>query len=321
MIFTSCLQTSIPYEKIEILGEGTYGKVYYARNKLTGEAVALKSVNIEKEKNGVSLTSLREVRILKQCKHENITLLKEIVLDSSNERIYLVLEYCELDMLKLIQWIPRPLSDSEIKGFLLQLITGVSYLHEHSIIHRDLKPSNLLIKIGTLKICDFGLGRSFNVCYKSTVSPKVATLWYRAPEVILSTGNYDMSIDMWSIGCIYAELVKRKPIFPADSEIEVLVLICNHLGSPNLETWPNFNRIPYSESLTFKLNPYNNLQTYFPELKCHGLDLLTKLISWDPRTRYLAQKAKFHPYFVFESPTPKKSFDMPDYFPIILKKN
>merc|ERR1712070_1276605 len=114
-----------------------------------------------------------------------------------------------------------------------------------------------------------------------------------------------MSIDMWSIGCIYTELVKRKSIFPADSEIEVLALICNHLGSPNLETWPNFNRIPYSESLTFKLNPYNILQTFFPELKCHGLDLLTKLISWDPRIRYVAQKAKSHPYFVFESPTPK----------------
>jgi len=213
----------------------------------------------------------------------------------------------------------QPFSDSEIKGIMSQLISGVFYLHQRWITHRDLKLSNLLLKTGTLKICDFGLGRYFRPFYENVYTPKVVTLWYRAPEVLLGAGQYDEAIDMWSVGCIFAELIKRKPLFPADSEFEAICLICDLIGFPNEELWPDLNRLPLMESSKFKLYSTNYFRVFFPELKEHGFDLISKLLTWNPRHRLTAWESLLHPYFMSELPNPKRPEDMPT-FPLLNNK-
>merc|ERR1711939_1158434 len=141
------------------------------------------------------------------------------------------------------------------------------------------------MKMGTLKICDFGLGRRFKPFYNSNYTPKVVTLWYRAPEVLIGTGNYNESIDMWSVGCIFAELIKRKPLFPADREIEVLSMISELLDYPNIINWPELMRFPLRESLKPKNYSPTHLHAIFFELKEQGINLLTSLIVWDPSIR------------------------------------
>lgn len=303
--------TSELYEKLNVIGEGTYGKVYRIRNKLSGEQLALKKLKIEKEKDGIPVTSIRELRILKKCTHNNIVVLREVMFDSHFDSIFLVFEYCELDMAKLIDRMSRPFSESEIKGILVQLISGLCYLHKHWIIHRDLKLSNLLMKMGTLKICDFGLGRRFKPFYNSLYTPKVVTLWYRAPEVLIGTGNYNESIDMWSVGCIFGELIKKKPIFPADTEMEALSKICKLLGYPDAKTWTDLIRIPGFESLKSKYCPTTQFDSIFFELKEQGIDLIKRLLVWNPHKRLSARRALLHNFFKRGRPLPKKSEDMP----------
>lgn len=295
------------YEKLQVLSDGFYGKVYRAREKLTGNIVVMKKV-----KESIRNTTYRELLILQTCQHVNIVALKEVLLGRRDNRIYLVTENCEYDMANLISCMPRPFSDSEIKGLLHQLISGVAYLHQRGICHRDLKPSNLLLKAGTLKICDFGLARHLQPHLHLEYTPQVVTLSYRAPEVILRPRQYDEAIDMWSIGCIFPELLKGKPLFPANCDIEALSLMCELLGSPDQELWGNL-------TLTFSNKPHNRIQSTFPELKAQGLALLTTLLSWNPKSRCTAQQALCHPYFTFESPTPKR-FDNAT-FPIVLEKN
>merc|ERR1711998_48368 len=191
----------------------------------------------------------------------------------------------------------RPFSESELKGILMQLMLGLNYLHKRWIVHRDLKPSNLLIKAGVVKICDFGLGRRYKPFYASIYTKKVVTLWYRAPEVLVGIGNYTESIDIWSVGCIFAEIVKRKPLFAADGEMEVLSKMCELLGLPNEKTWPDLIRLPQMEGQKFKIHPNPHIRAIFSELKVPGIDLLTKLIVWDPIRRFSAKTALHHKYF------------------------
>jgi cyclin-dependent kinase 10 len=305
-----CFKTSDKFEKLCVIGEGTYGKVYRVRSKHTDEQFALKKLKIEKEKDGIPVTSLRELRILKRCSHPNIVGLKQVIFDPSINNIFLVFEYCEVDMVKLIDRMPRPFSDSEIKGIIVQLLTGLNYLHRQWIIHRDLKLSNLLMKAGVLKICDFGLGRRFKPFYNSIYTPKVVTLWYRAPEVLLGTGFYNESIDMWSVGCIFAELIKRKPLFPADNEMEALSMICELLGHPNQKTWQNLIRFPFLEILDLQNHHDIYFRNLFMELKEQGIDFLTRLIAWNPCKRLSARTALLHKYLKYTRPLPKKSEDM-----------
>jgi cyclin-dependent kinase 10 len=236
--------------------------------------------------------------------------LKEVVLDPNDDSIYLVFEYCEYDMATITSSMARPFSESEIKGIMSQLISGVFYLHQRWVTHRDLKLSNLLLKTGTVKICDFGLGRYFKPYCESAYTPKVVTLWYRAPEVILGVGQYDEAIDMWSVGCIFAELIKRRPLFPADSELESVSLFCELIGLPNDKLWPELVRLPLMESSKFKPNLQNYFRTMFPELKEQGFDLITKLIMWDPKARFTAWESLYHLYFIKEHPRLKRPEDM-----------
>lgn len=224
---------------------GTYGVVYKARDLANnGRIVALKKIRLEAEDEGVPSTAIREISLLKEMKDANIVQLFNIV-HADGHKLYLVFEFLDVDLKKYMEALPvkdggrgKPLpegsastvhtlgmTESVVRKFMMQLCQGIKYCHSHRVLHRDLKPQNLLInKEGNLKLADFGLARAFGVPLR-TYTHEVVTLWYRAPEILLGGRQYSTGVDMWSIGCIFAEMCTRKPLFPGDSEIDEIFKI------------------------------------------------------------------------------------------------
>ncbi|CAM8960663.1 hypothetical protein QQ045_005707 [Rhodiola kirilowii] len=284
------------YEKVEKIGEGTYGVVYKARDRVTNETIALKKIRLEQEDEGVPSTAIREISLLKEMQHCNIVRLQDVV--HSEKRLYLVFEYLDLDLKKHMDSCPEFSKDPlTIKMFLHQILRGIAYCHSHRILHRDLKPQNLLIdrRTNALKLADFGLARAFGIPVR-TFTHEVVTLWYRAPEILLGSRHYSTPVDVWSVGCIFAEMVNQRPLFPGDSEIDELFKIFRVLGTPNEETWPGVNSMPDFKS-AFPKWPAKDLATVVPNLDPAGLDLLSKMLCYDPSRRVTARSALEHEYF------------------------
>ncbi|KAE8123954.1 hypothetical protein FH972_018867 [Carpinus fangiana] len=303
------------FEMINKINEGTYGIVYKAKDKKTGQLVALKKVKmgIEKE-GGFPLSSLREINILSSFNHPSVVGVKEVVLDDFGT-VFMVMEYMEYDLRALLEVMKQPFSISEVKCLMLQLLEGVKYLHENWVLHRDLKTSNLLVsKEGELKICDFGLSRQYGSPLKP-YTPVVVTLWYRAPELLLGTKQYSTAIDMWSVGCIMAELVAKEPLFPGKNEVDQLGKIFQILGAPNEEIWPGLKKLPgvrpnikQMHNLLRKKFPARSF-TGSPVLSNLGFDFLNKLLSYDPDKRITAEAALKHDWFR-EVPLPRSDFKL-----------
>ncbi|XP_078441447.1 protein kinase superfamily protein isoform X2 [Wolffia australiana] len=307
------------FERMNKIDEGTYGVVYRAKDKKTGEVVALKKVKMEKEREGFPLTSLREINILLSLHHPSIVDVKEVVVGSSLDSIFMVMEYMEHDLKALMETMKQPFSQSEVKCLMMQLLEGVNYLHDNWVLHRDLKTSNLLLNNrGELKICDFGLSRQ----YGSPLKPYthlVVTLWYRAPELLLGAKEYSTAIDMWSLGCIMAELLAKEPLFNGKTEFDQLDKIFRILGTPNEKIWPGFPKLP-GVKVNFVKQPFNKLREKFPPtsfsgrptLSEAGFDLLNKLLTYDPEKRITAEEALNHDWFR-EVPLPKSKSFMPTF--------
>ncbi|XP_026957299.1 cyclin-dependent kinase 5 isoform X1 [Globicephala melas] len=203
------------YEKLEKIGEGTYGTVFKAKNRETHEIVALKRVRLDDDDEGVPSSALREICLLKELKHKNIVRLHDVL--HSDKKLTLVFEFCDQDLKKYFDSCNGDLDPEIVKSFLFQLLKGLGFCHSRNVLHRDLKPQNLLInRNGELKLADFGLARAFGIpvrCY----SAEVVTLWYRPPDVLFGAKLYSTSIDMWSAGCIFAELANAgRPLFPGN---------------------------------------------------------------------------------------------------------
>ncbi|XP_013034677.3 cyclin-dependent kinase 3 [Anser cygnoides] len=288
------------FQKVEKIGEGTYGVVYKARNKRTGQLVALKKIRLDSETEGVPSTAIREISLLKELKHPNIVRLLDVV--HSQKKLYLVFEYLNQDLKKYIdssQTGEFPLS--LVKNYLFQLLQGVSFCHSHRVIHRDLKPQNLLInEAGAIKLADFGLARAFGVPLR-TYTHEVVTLWYRAPEILLGCKYYSTAVDIWSIGCIFAEMVTRKVLFPGDSEIDQLFQIFRTLGTPTEATWPGVTQLPDYKG-DFPRWRRKEMKEIVPNLDRDGRDLLAQLLLYDPSKRISAKAALSHQYFFWKSP-------------------
>ncbi|XP_055098158.1 cyclin-dependent kinase 3 isoform X3 [Symphalangus syndactylus] len=290
------------FQKVEKIGEGTYGVVYKAKNRETGQLVALKKIRLDLEMEGVPSTAIREISLLKELKHPNIVQLLDVV---HNERkLYLVFEFLSQDLKKYMDSTPgSELPLHLIKSYLFQLLQGVSFCHSHRVIHRDLKPQNLLInELGAIKLADFGLARAFGVPLR-TYTHEVVTLWYRAPEILLGSKFYTTAVDIWSIGCIFAEMVTRKALFPGDSEIDQLFRIFRTLGTPSEDTWPGVTQLPDYKG-SFPKWTRKGLEEIVPNLEPEGRDLLMQLLQYDPCQRITAKTALAHPYFSTPEPSP-----------------
>ncbi|CAD5122471.1 DgyrCDS10894 [Dimorphilus gyrociliatus] len=292
-MFSSSVKDYIVTDK---LGEGTYGVVYKAKFKETNEIVAMKKIRLENEDEGIPSTAIREISMLRELKHQNVVRLQDIILEEN--RIYLIFEFLSMDLRKYMDALPdeEQLPFDLVQSYLHQIITGMRFCHERRVLHRDLKPQNLLIdRTGLIKLADFGLARAFSVPVR-VYTHEVVTLWYRAPEVLLGSEYYSTPIDIWSIGCIFAEMTNKRPLFHGDSEIDQILKIFRTLSTPTNETWPGVENLPDYKSIFPKWH-LNILADRCPNMCAEGLDLLRKMISYNPRSRISCREAMYHPYF------------------------
>jgi cyclin-dependent kinase len=288
------------YEKIEKIGEGTYGVVYKAKNKDTGQSVALKRMRLDSEEEGVPCTAIREISLLKELKHENIVRLFDVI--HTESMLTLVFEYLDRGDLKQYMEVRNgKLGIPKIKSFLYQTLKGIAFCHEHSVLHRDLKPQNLLInKEGELRLCDFGLARAFGIPVKK-LTHEVVTLWYRAPDVLLGSQRYGTAVDIWSVGCIFGEMVLGRPLFPGKTETIQLQKIFQFLGTPTTKEWPSINSYQNSQKILNEIGetvyPQIDWKKAFSSLDDTGIDLLSKMLQFEPSKRISAQEGLDHPFF------------------------
>lgn len=285
------------YHKNEKVSEGSYGKVYLAVDKYTNEKVALKKMSLESDENGLPTLVVREVVLLKELSsHPNIVTLKDVLYYGNN--LYLVFEWFERDLKQYLDAVGK-LEPLLVKSYLYQLLQGIRVCHSKKILHRDLKPQNLLIDSrGQLKLADFGLSRGYDF-YRRSYTSEVVTLWYRAPEILVEHSNilseYSTPVDIWSAGCIFAELVSKDPLFPGDSPINQLNVIFSKLGTPSTTSWwPPKN---LSENSFPYYPPPVSLPKEVSSLDSEGAQLLRMMLNYEPKLRISAHKALYHPYF------------------------
>ncbi|XP_034937551.1 cyclin-dependent kinase 2 [Chelonus insularis] len=287
------------FHKIEKIGEGTYGVVYKARDRVTGKLVALKRIRFATETEGVPSTAIREISLLKDLTHPNIVQLFDVVI--GDQDLYLVFEYLQQDLKKYLDSVKNVAINQDhwsslVKSYLHQLLKAITFCHNHLILHRDLKPQNLLIdQEGYIKLADFGLARSFGLPMRM-YTHEVITLWYRAPEILLGTKLYSHAVDIWSLGCIFAEMATRRALFPGDSEIDQLFRIFRTLGTPDETIWPGVSQLQDYKSM-FPQWDARSLNEVVPNVTDDARDLLSKLLTYDPSQRITALNALNHSYF------------------------
>ncbi|KAI9293775.1 negative regulator of the PHO system [Neoconidiobolus thromboides FSU 785] len=278
------------------LGEGTYASVYRGINRASGDVVALKEITLDPDE-GAPSTAIREISLMKELKHPNIVRLLDVV--HTESRLTLVFEYMEQDLKRYqdTKGVNGVLDPITIKKFMYQLLSGLAYCHDSRVLHRDLKPQNLLIDArNNLKLGDFGLARAFGIPVAS-FSNEVVTLWYRAPDVLLGSRNYSTAIDLWSVGCIMAELFIGRPLFPGANNDDQLIKIFRILGTPTDQTWPTINQYPNWRPNSHPYYPPTNLANHIPTNDPIALDLIARLLMYQPHHRTSAQEALDHPYF------------------------
>jgi cyclin-dependent kinase 2 len=229
---------------------------------------------------------------LKDLQHHSIVQLFDVVISEAS--IYMVFEFLDMDLKKLLDKGKAAFTPKLVKSYMHQMLDAIAYCHMHRILHRDLKPQNLLIDLlGHIKLADFGLARSFNMPMRA-YTHEVVTLWYRAPEILLGTKMYATGVDIWSLGCIFVEMILKRPIFAGDSEIDQLYRIFRTMGTPQEDTWPGVTQLPDYKSTFPKWDPQP-----LPEeiAKQNALDLFRACMAYDPIKRISAKNAMTLPYF------------------------
>jgi len=293
------------FHRIEKIGEGAYGVVYKALDKITQEFVAMKKIRLDTENDGVPSTAMREIAILKELEHPAVVQLLEVV--QADKSMYLVFEYLDMDLKRHLDdyvmsrrkcepdykaGLPEPL----VKSYLRQICDGLAYCHNYGVLHRDMKPQNLLVSSeGHIKLADFGLARCYNLPAR-TYTHEVITLWYRPPEILLGDKHYGSAVDMWSLGCIFAEMLTKTPLFPGDSEIDQLFRIFRLLGTPTEEVWPGVLMLPEYKSAFPKWECRDRYRIIPDWVNRDAKDILVKMLVYAPQNRISAKEALRHPY-------------------------
>ncbi|CAN8246018.1 unnamed protein product [Cochlearia groenlandica] len=274
------------------VGDGTFGNVWRAVNKQTGEVVAIKRMK-KKYYSWEECVNLREVKSLSRMNHPNIVKLKEVIRE--NDILYFVFEYMECNLYQLMKDRPKLFAESDIRNWCFQVFQGLSYMHQRGYFHRDLKPENLLVSKDVIKIADLGLAREIDSSPPYT--EYVSTRWYRAPEVLLQSYVYTSKVDMWAMGAIMAELFSLRPLFPGASEADEIYKICSVIGSPTAETWLEGLNLASVINYQFPQLPGVRLSSLMPYASAEAVNLIERMCSWDPCNRPTAAEALQHPFF------------------------
>ncbi|OCT91462.1 cyclin-dependent kinase-like 5 isoform X2 [Xenopus laevis] len=285
------------FEVLGVVGEGAYGVVLKCRHKETKEIVAIKKFKDSEENEEVKETTLRELKMLRTLKQENIVELKEAF--RRRGKLYLVFEYVEKNMLELLEEMPNGVSPEKVTNYIYQLIKAIHWCHKNDIVHRDIKPENLLISYNdVLKLCDFGFARNLSEGSNANYTEYVATRWYRSPELLLGA-PYGKAVDMWSVGCILGELSDGQPLFPGESEIDQLFTIQKVLGPLPGEQMKLFYSNPRFHGMRFPAvnHPQSLERRYLGIISSVLLGLMKNLLKLNPSDRFLTEQSLNHPAF------------------------
>jgi len=280
------------YNIIKEVGDGTFGSVWRAINKESGEVVAIKKMK-KKYYSWEECINLREVKSLQRMNHPNIVKLKEVIRES--DTLFFVLEYMDCNLYQLMKNRGKPFSETEVRNWCFQIFQALNHMHQRGYFHRDLKPENLLVTKELIKIADFGLARE--ISSEPPYTEYVSTRWYRAPELLLQATVYDTAVDMWAMGAIIAELFSLRPLFPGSSEADQLYKICSVLGTPSQHTWPEGLQRAASIYFQFPQCEGIHLSEVITSASQDAINLISWLCSWDPRRRPTAVEVLQHPFF------------------------
>ncbi|XP_004766318.1 cyclin-dependent kinase-like 2 isoform X2 [Mustela putorius furo] len=284
------------YENLGLVGEGSYGMVMKCRNKDSGRIVAIKKFLESDDDKMVKKIAMREIKLLKQLRHENLVNLLEVC--KKKKRWYLVFEFVDHTVLDDLELFPNGLDYQLVQKYLFQIINGIGFCHSHNIIHRDIKPENILVsQSGVVKLCDFGFARTL-AAPGEVYTDYVATRWYRAPELLVGDVKYGKAVDVWAIGCLVTEMLMGEPLFPGDSDIDQLYHIMMCLG----------NLIPRHQELFYKnpvfagvrlpeIKEIEPLERRYPKLSEVVIDLAKKCLHIDPDKRPFCAELLHHDFF------------------------
>ncbi|PIA61662.1 hypothetical protein AQUCO_00300886v1 [Aquilegia coerulea] len=302
------------FEKIDKIGQGTYSNVYKARDSLSGKIVALKKVRFDNlEPESVKFMA-REILVLRRLDHPNVVKLEGLVTSRMSCSLYLVFEYMEHDLAGLAASPGIKFNEPQVKCYMHQLLSGLEHCHNRGVLHRDIKGSNLLLDNGgILKIADFGLASFFDPNHKQPMTSRVVTLWYRPPELLLGATDYGVGVDLWSAGCILAELLAGKPIMPGRTEVEQLHKIFKLCGSPSDEYWKK-SKLPHA-TIFKPQQPYKRcIAETFKDFPPSALPLIETLLAIDPAERQTATAALRSEFFTTK-PYACEPSSLPQYPP------
>jgi len=285
------------YEKIRKIGEGSYGQVFKCRNKETGQIVAIKKFLESGDDPAIRRIAMREIKMLKHLKHENLVNLIEVFKTRRKQKLHLVFEYCDRTVLDELVANPKGVPEPMIKRIAYQVLKAVDFCHNHNCIHRDVKPENILItKQNVVKLCDFGFARI--LVQNENFTEYVATRWYRAPELLVGDTQYGTPVDVWAIGCVFCELYSGQPLLPGNSDLDQLYLIKKTFGNlieHHIKTLQNNSyyrgvAIPEPETM-------EPLERKFPYVSENALNFMKCCLAMDPSKRWSCEQLLDHSYF------------------------
>lgn len=284
------------YEKLEKIGEGSYGVVFKCRNKESGHMVAIKKFVESEEDPLIKKIAMREIRMLKQLKHPNLVNLIEVF--KRKKRLHLVFEFVDHTVLNELDRNPKGVPEPMTKNIIWQTLHAVSFCHQHNCIHRDVKPENILItKQGKVKLCDFGFARLLTGP-DDEYTDYVATRWYRAPELLVGDTQYGPPVDIWAVGCVFAELISGQPLWPGRSDVDQLYLIRKTLGDLLPRHMQVFSNNSFFKGLTIptpdRMEP---LEAKFPSISQQAMSFMMGCFAMDPSQRLTCEDLLAHPYF------------------------
>ncbi|XP_043918095.1 cyclin-dependent kinase-like 1 isoform X2 [Protopterus annectens] len=284
------------FEKLAKIGEGSYGVVFKCRNKDTGQIVAIKKFVESEDDPLIKKIALREIRMLKQLKHVNLVNLLEVF--RRKRRLHLVFEYCDHTVLNELDRFPRGAPEQQVRSIMWQTLQAINFCHKHNCIHRDVKPENILItKHGVIKLCDFGFATTFTGP-DAYYTDYVATRWYRSPELLVGDTQYGPPVDIWAVGCVFAELLCGNPLWPGCSDVDQLYLIRKTLGDLIPRHQQIFSSNLFFSGVTIPVpDVMEPLETKFLNASPQVLSLMKSCLVMDPSLRQICEQLLQQPYF------------------------